>query len=157
MILRAYRLDAAHNSFVMAWTVGLCAQAAKQDQPDLGIGEMEEYLEDARSIATPNFSRAWLRLNAVLLLEEQVDVIQKVRREMKDKAADVSGSFASDLVSGALWQYEGRIEDQSFTLRLTNQPQWVGELQSVNPPFVLPLDGSRRWESTKLAAAGSLP
>ena len=141
----ALRADAARNSITIAEAVRLFLAAPISIQKDLGIAEMEQCLDNSASIATPNFLRAWLRLHGTLLLREQVDAIQQVRQLVRTANGDVSGALASSLIPGATWQYEGRKNDESFSLRLSHQPEWVRKLGSVDQWFALPLDGSRRW------------
>jgi hypothetical protein len=125
---------------------------------DLGVRKMREAGSDCAPILTtanlPSLSGAfrqnwfgsWIRLNAVLLLREQVELIRWSRAKVQAGASGWLGELESVVIPGAKWKITGDTNTNSACLTLKPVPPWTSDDQAIGKHFfLLPLDGSKSW------------
>lgn len=160
LLQRVNRLLSRRQSAYSALNGALHANITKSPgtlkRPDLGEAEHEAIATAHRFAGDMNPNRAFCRLNATLLLREQVALIRRARAEC------LTGSFTathrSVVIPGLKWEIVLDREASMVRTRLVNPPAWVLRPDVTGPPsfWVLPIDGSVGWKlrlSTRTAAA----
>lgn len=125
---------------------------------DLGVRKMREVGSDCAPILTTanlpslsdafrqNWFRSWIRLNAVLLLREQAELIRWSRAKVQAGASGCLGERDSVVIPGAKWKITGDANSNSACLILTPIPPWTSDDEVIEKNFfLLPLDGSKSW------------
>ncbi|MDD5348618.1 MAG: hypothetical protein PHQ12_00275 [Chthoniobacteraceae bacterium] len=143
------RLEAAKNSDYSAEFVRIQLRNKDLDRNDLGEQEIEGQPPTGSSLLTPSYLRANARLNFVLLLREQAEMIRFARARMQEGKA--RAEHPSVVIPGAKWEVIGDLAAHSAALKLTPIPPWVtrgctGDLAVIDDTFfLLPLGGSQSW------------
>ncbi|MFZ3375782.1 MAG: hypothetical protein WA183_09535 [Chthoniobacterales bacterium] len=112
---------------------------------DLGIGKMNEAC--VRYDANADYSKSWVRLNGVLLLREQAELIRSARAQVQAGKSGNLGEHESVVIPGAKWRIIGDAAATSVSLKLTPVPAWTTNNDVLGKEFfLLPLDGSKSWK-----------
>jgi len=95
----------------------------------------------------PQWSRSWVRLNAILLLREQAELIRSARTQVQVGKFGNIAEFDSIVIPGAKWLVIGDAKNNSVSLKLTPIPLWARDCEEIPRRFfLLPLDGSKSWK-----------
>lgn len=98
----------------------------------------------------PRVDRAISRLNVVLLLREQSQMIRHVRAQMATGQLAEKSEHPSLVIPGAKWEVTADTAARTASFKLTPIPGWADydkENRVIdNEFFILPLDGSRSWK-----------
>lgn len=145
--------------FMMAAADHVCASERVMclSASDLGVGKMSDachryapvlpegvtWMADA---FRPNWSRSWIRLNAMLLLREQAELIRSARTQVQLGKSGIITEFESVVIHDAKWEITGDAETNSVSLKLTPIPDWVANAAVPKNFFLLPLEGSKFWK-----------
>jgi hypothetical protein len=108
------------------------------------------------SIFRPDWLRSWIRLNAILLLREQAELIRASRAMVQLGKSGNLGEPESVVIPGAKWLIIGNAAANSVSLKLTPAPAWTANREIIPENFfLLPLDGSKSWTFRPHAVASS--
>lgn len=139
------RLQTAKNSAISAELAQTYQGDWNLTKGDLGEREFEKREASDPNIMTPNYVRAYSRVNLTLLLREQAEMIRFARARIQEGTA--SAEHASVVIPGAKWVMTGDPATNSATLKLSPIPEWAKSKSYVDESFfLLPLDGSRSWK-----------
>jgi len=125
---------------------------------DLGISKMQQTAVRYAPILTANSSvglftagwdRAWIRLNAILLLREQAELIRATRSRVQAGESGDLGDQESIVIPGAKWHIVSDTNSNSASFQLTPSPSWTADTSVPPNLFLLPLDGSKSWTFRK--------
>jgi hypothetical protein len=113
--------------------------------PDLGASLHEAVSKVRSSIMEPNSVRAIMRINATLLLREQIELIRDARVRLA--AGRPVESRDSGVLPGVRWELTADAEKGTVAIRLAGAPEWIVK-KVVTPDefWLLPLDGSVPWQ-----------
>jgi hypothetical protein len=141
-----FKLQVAKVHQISAKEVEVTQRASELAASDLGTEEMNRDTSGV-GVLIPNFQRAWLRINFMLLLREQTELIRLARTWMQSGKTGDLGDWSSVVIPGSKWEIKGEAGTNSVSLRLTPIPSWVSKKSVIDDSFfLLPLDGSKSWK-----------
>ncbi|MDB6173976.1 MAG: hypothetical protein JWL59_3287 [Chthoniobacteraceae bacterium] len=112
---------------------------------DLGAKAISELLDQYPDNSfAPNIIRSIKRLNSMLILLEQAEMIRFARARMKEGVLEAK--HASVVVPGLTWEMKGDLETHSALIKLSSVPEWLADNDVTGDGFyLLPFDGSKAW------------
>lgn len=129
----------------LADQVAISEEIRELASSDLGVGRMREAC--VRYDANADWSKSWVRLNGVLLLREQAELIRSARAQVQAGKSGNLGELESVVIPGAKWRVIGDAAVTSVSLKLTPIPVWTTNTDVLGKEFfLLPLDGSKWWK-----------
>jgi hypothetical protein len=92
-----------------------------------------------------------LRINATLLVREQVALIREARARL---AAGKPVEAHDSVLPNLRWELIADAEKNTVKTRLIGAPQWLANEEMIPPTFwPIPIDGSIAWEFRPSAAS----
>jgi len=142
-----FRLRVAKDYLLAANEVEITQRATELAATDLGSAEMERVESGGPWLLLPNIHRAWLRINFMLLLREQANLIRSAQAQMQAGKTGDLGDVASVVIPGSKWKIHGDTAANSVSLKLDPIPRWVSEKEVAGDDFfLLPPDGTKSWK-----------
>ncbi|MES2569510.1 MAG: hypothetical protein V4710_05590 [Verrucomicrobiota bacterium] len=142
-------LQLAHAYHAYAEQVDILQKYTDYLHGDLGENAMNDVLAKyPDNIVLPHITRALCRLNGMLILLEQAEMIRFARARMEEGVHQAER--ASVVIPGAKWEMIADPATHSVSLKLSTVPGWLLR-KDILPPefFLLPLDGTQSWTFRK--------
>ena len=139
------RLEFGHASMIEAGMVDYWTHRDMLASLDEGNRLANNLAERYPSISAANFSRGYARIQMMLLLREQAQMIRYSRAQMA--AGKLGGEHPSVVLPGAKWEITSDPAAHTVSLKLTPTPPWAIKSDVADDKFLLlPLDGSKAWK-----------